>query len=482
MGRKDYRLASAPCNYEGEPLLDPSEPALIQSSASLPRPPGPSRFEILKNLWQLLDQPLPFWTRWKKEHGDLFQLDFGVESLWIATHPETVREVYLRQRDRFVRGGPTVEAMKICFGRGLLTSEPKLWKRQRRLLQPLFSRARLEEYFPEIRAAVEVRVGAWREAAQKEASLDAYHEGMRLAIGVLGRAMAGPEILPRIEAVDDHRLRMNRDLARRFKGFPSFPEWVPTPANRRILESKEVYFGIFRDFLAARKKDPDPPPDMLTRLLEARDPDTKEPLPEDLLLDELMTMASAGYDTTALTLTWCLYRLLAHPEERALLVAEVRGFSGPPQEPQDLDEIPRVRAFLQEVLRLHPPVPALATVAQEDTELGGFSLRKGEVVVPSIFHIHRSPDFFPEPEVFRPERFLGPPNEAHRIAYLPFGIGPHKCIGQPLAELELHLALVRLLQEFELQGDAPEGMGFHTHLVIEPDRPVPFRLQEASRR
>jgi len=162
------------------------------------------------------------------------------------------------------------------------------------------------------------------------------------------------------------------------------------------------------------------------------------------LRDELMTLLVAGHETTATSLAWTLERLLRHPDKLGRLCEEVAA-----GDQEYLD------AVIKETLRLRPVLPIVVRRLREPMRFGGHLLPAGVSVAPCIYLMHRRPDVYPEPERFRPERFLEQP--AGTYTWIPFGGGVRRCLGASFAQFEMARVLETVLTTVDLQADRPES-------------------------
>jgi cytochrome P450 len=191
------------------------------------------------------------------------------------------------------------------------------------------------------------------------------------------------------------------------------------------------------------------PNDLLTRLMEARDEETGEPMLEHLLRDESITTFFAGHETTARTMTFTWYALDQNPEVAEKLHTEldtVLEDRAPTLE--DLHRLPYTLQVIKEVLRLYPPAPFYIRDAIDEDELGGFNTQ-GLPVLMSPYYTHRHPDFWENPLEFNPDRWT-PEAEAnlHPYDYHPFAVGQRTCIGNNFSLLESHILLSLLAREY----------------------------------
>jgi cytochrome P450 len=216
--------------------------------------------------------------------------------------------------------------------------------------------------------------------------------------------------------------------------------------------------------------------DVLSALLAAHDEDGA-PLDDEQIREELRTALAAGFETTFDTLFWSLYLLARHPAEEERLHAEVDALGHAPTF-GDLGSLPFTRMVIEEALRLYPPVVWLARVAAADDEIGGFTIPAGGSVVFSMYVTHRHPDFWERPDAFEPDRF-GPERAATRVrgAYLPFGLGPRRCIGERLALMETTLALAGICRRVRLRLLSDETIAPELLATLRPPGCVSMRVE-----
>ncbi|CAL8339416.1 unnamed protein product [Merluccius merluccius] len=186
---------------------------------------------------------------------------------------------------------------------------------------------------------------------------------------------------------------------------------------------------------------------------------TQAGLPMKTIYSNVTELLLAGVDTISSTMSWSLYELSRHPEVQASLREEVLSVLGGRRIPQaaDVARMPLLKATVKEVHRLYPVIPANARVITEgDIELGGYLIPKNTLITLCHFATSRDPAVFPNPDEFQPQRWLSRGESHHPYASVPFGFGKRSCVGRRIAELELYLALARIVMEFEVKPD-PEG-------------------------
>ena len=424
------------------------------------RAPGPG---LLKFLWGVrrlgfLAEVSALW----REHGDVFQVGSGAKTLLFAMHPEHVKYVNVSRRDNYDKGATYDDVRDYISGAGLVASTGEIWRRQRKLMAPFFTPANIRTYAGLMIRDAEALAERWADRSARGEEVDMAEEMTQVTAAIILASMFGGEVQLPIDRIREAVEVMVAFVDRR-RIAPTPPLWVPTPLNRRYLRVREFTYRAIPEIIAARRAS-DPatwPDDLLSRLMNARDEDTGEPMSETLLRDETLTIFFAGHETTARTMTFVWYALAANPDVEARLHAEldeVLGGRSPTVE--DLRRLPYTLRVIKEVLRLYTAVPIYVRNAIAADTLGGYDVAPGTPVMMSSYHTHRHPEFWPDPERFDPERWT-PEREAerHRYAYHPFAAGPRVCIGNNFSMLESHLLLAVLGQRFRprlREGYVPE--------------------------
>jgi cytochrome P450 len=229
------------------------------------------------------------------------------------------------------------------------------------------------------------------------------------------------------------------------------PLWIPTRKNRVYKKARAMVHSYIDSLIEQRRSLPeaDWPNDLLTRLMQARDDETGEPMSESLLRDESITTFFAGHETTARTLTYTWYALASNPHVAEKLHNELDTMLGDRTPTlEDMHHLPYTLQVIKEVLRLYPPAPFYVRDSIGEDELGGFNTQ-GLPVLMSPYYTHRHPDFWENPLEFNPNRWT-PEQEANRhpYAYHPFAAGQRVCIGNNFSLLESHILLSLLAREY----------------------------------
>jgi cytochrome P450 len=418
---------------------------------------------LLGHLRPFKSQPLEMMSAWWREHGDALRFRLGPKTLYLFSHPDLAEEVLIQQSDRFVKvyGDRRPIGLALVLGNGLVTSSGEVWKRHRRIIQPVFQRSRIAAMAVQMAQVGEQRLAIWADKVGRPVDMAA--EMTQLALDVISRTMFSTTVAQHIDEIN-HALNVSLKYA--FDSFHNplrLPTWVPTRRNREFRSVMQFMDGLIYGLLAERRRKGAQDGDLLDLLLQARDEETGAGLSDQELRDETLTIFAAGHETTGNALAWTWYLLATHPEARARFHEEVdRVLEGRTPNADDVQHLPYTRAVFDESLRLYPPAPAVQRKATTATTVGGMSLPAGAIVLVGTYNLHRHPAFWRQPEQFMPERWLNSERPAVRCAYLPFGAGPRACVGTYFATVEgpLLLALIGRRYDPQLAQDSvkPEVM------------------------
>lgn len=433
----------------------------VGTEARFARAPG--SLPLLGHSFRLHRDPLRFLAG-LPAYGDLVEIGVGPLRGVVVCDPGLTHQVFTDLRT-FDRVGVIYERVRAAMGKGLATAVHAEHLRQRRTVQPAFHPAHLPGYATVMRDRTAALTARWRDGQ----CVDMAEEMFRLTTSVALRALFSSHI----EDDAAERLRDAFDVFLRGTfprvTLPGFDR-LPLPVNRRYAVALRQWRTQVRDLITRYRATDGDHDDLMGRLLAA-----PEELTDAELADEVAVMLLAGAETTSSALSWTIYLLCRHPDVLAAVRDEadnapVNG-AGPPK----LDLTARV---ILESLRLYPPSWVLLRSATTDTRLGGHVIRAGTMVILSSYALHRNPEFFPRPERFEPDRWSA---GVTRHAYLPFGGGATKCVGEQFALAEMAVALATILTDWTpslVDPDTPPAT--NVRLVLAP-RHLPVRLRRRSR-
>jgi cytochrome P450 len=254
----------------------------------------------------------------------------------------------------------------------------------------------------------------------------------------------------------------------------SLPDWFPSRPNLRFRQSVRTLDDVIAVMIAQRRSLPEMPNDLLTTLLTTRD-DNNQGLDERQVRDEVITLLIAGHETVASALTWTWYLLALHPEIRTLMEEEAsRMLAGRAPQPADLPQMEITRRIFMEALRLYPPAWLITRTAIAEDEIMGCRIPAKALIILSPYTLHRHAGFWQRPEEFMPDRFLS--ENQTRFSYLPFGGGPHLCIGNNFAMIEAQLILAITAQRFRFDLLTGSEVEAEPLVTLRPKRGLPVRV------
>jgi cytochrome P450 len=445
-------------------------------------PPHPRANPVLGSALDLRKSQIRTYERVMREHGDVVKLVVGPPGvrfdLYCVFHPDGVKAVLAGSREGYSKGNRFYRQIAQSFGWGLLTSEGELWRRQRRLVQPLFTRRQIAAYAELMAEEAAAVAGRWDRATRNGGSVDANAEMVGLALRVVGRAIFGDDVARAGAVLDSAFPVLNRHTFRRAMSPLAPPASWPTPDNRRAARARRALYEVVDELIAHRQRAGADGEDLLSRLLLARDPDTGEAMDLQQVRDEALIFLLAGHETTSTALTFTLHLLGRHPSEQQLVLDELDAvLDGRPPTLDDAPALERTAMAIKEAMRLYPPAYALGRLSVTENEVGGYSIPAGAYVVVSQFATHRHPQFWDDAEAFDPARFT-PEREGarHSHAYFPFGGGPRACIGSHFAMLEATMAVALLLQRFRISSDQEDVPLDTEGITLRPKGAVPIQL------
>lgn len=441
-------------------------------------PIGRSRLLVLGRQLPLVFDAVGTVGRRFARYGDAYRVPQRGHDLYVFRRPEHVQDVLVNQASAFDKQHVAFQRLSHVLGDALLTSDGERWRRQRRLVQPAFSRPRLERYAAAMveeaaSAAEELRARA--AAAESGVRVDLSREMNALTLRIVTRTLFGQA------AGDTARTGAAMVAINRWFGLPDALLQLWPRAARRFEDAQRELDDAVNALIAARRQtltSDARASDLLSVLMLTRD-EQGQCLTQQELRDQLLTLYVAGHETTSHALSWSFYLLSQHPEARARLDEEhARVLNGRLPRFDDLAQLPYTEQVLHESLRLYPPVFAIPRRARRDVRVGEYALPAGSEVVLWIYYTQRDPRYFSEPERFIPERFE-PESAAQRpkYAYVPFGAGQRACIGQLFALQEAQLVLATWWPRLRLAYAGRRRPRLRTGVTLSPRGGLPVVIK-----
>ncbi|MGB3798463.1 MAG: cytochrome P450 [Lewinella sp.] len=441
------------------------------SKNTVSTPPRIPRLTVLRNLLRLARRPIPTFQEYLRRYGDNFVLSVDKSrTTHFTVSPEVVQHVMQRNHRNYEKSEVQTVEMGRYLGYGLLTNSGDDWLRQRRLIQPGFHRHRLEKLATEMQRVIASEF----ERVSKEPTTDLFEFTRNTAYRIIVRAIftddfgedetaTFKEILDRLQAyiINPIRLPFLRKPLR----------WLGIEERYLALARKSRKM-VLRHVQRRRERPVGTYDDLLQMLLDTRYEDTGEPMTDEQLVDEILILFAAGYETSANALAWTVWLLLKHPSELERVREELTQL-GEPAGYGNVARLPYLTQVIKESMRLYPPAWITDRIAKTDDEVFGFRIPAGTTVGIFIYGIHRSASHYERPDEFLPERMHEDRiKERPSFSYLPFGGGPRLCIGHHFALLELQLFLAHLSGGHSVNPVGP----------LPSLEPVPFITLQQDRR
>ena len=403
-------------------------------------PPGPRLPSIAQGLWFML-RPVGFFESCKARYGEPFTIRIpSTPPVVMFSHPAAIREIFTGDEDVLRAGEATVVLQPILGPNSLLLLDGDRHLRERRMMMPPFHGDRMRAYAETMRDVTEAAVATWPVGRP----FPLLAETQAITLDIIVRTVFG--------MAEGAAMAMLRDRLRRFISLAVNPlslwpvlqvDLGPLSPWGRFVRLRREIDGLLDAEIAARRIASAPESsDVLSLLLSARD-EQGDPMPDEHLRDELMTLLLAGHETTATALAWTMHRILTEPGVEQRVREEVRGVAPDGRlRPEAVGQLEYLDAVVKETMRLNPVLPDVMRLLKAPLTIGGIDLPAGVGVAPNIYSAHRRPDVWPEPDRFRPERFIG--TRPNPYEFFPFGGGMRRCLGMAFALHEMKVVLAAL--------------------------------------
>lgn len=454
-----------------------------EASEQARRAEAPGALPLLGHFLALRRDPLGFLGS-LSAHGDLVGIRLGPLRTLVVCDPHLAHQVLTDLRT-FDRTGMIYERVRAAMGNGVATSSYTDHRRQRLIMQPAFHPRHLPDYTSVMRQQTAALLDGWHDGQ----TVDVVEEMFKLTTSVALRSLFSTQLPPSAadalrEAFEVFLRGTSTQIA-----LPMFGR-LPLPANLRYRAALRQWRTQVSELIAQYRGRGGDGQDLMARMLAARvdtgdgggdERGKSDGLTDAELADQVAVLLLAGGETTSAALSWAIYLLCTHPEvlraasaeaERVLGGAETAGW-------EQLPELDLTTRVIQEAMRMYPPSWLVPRTTTRHTRLGGYDLRAGTTVMISQYVLHHDPDVFPEPHRFDPDRWLAAGRSvtpAARRAYVPFGGGQTKCLGEGFAMAEAVVALASVLARWNLElRDPRAAQKPDCRLVLLP-RSLPVRL------
>ena len=385
--------------------------------------------------------------RCAETYGDAFTLRImGATPIVFFSDPATIKQVFTGDPERLQAGQANSRVFRLFVGpNSLLVLDGARHKRERRLLMPPFHGERMRLYGDMMCEITDRMIDTW----PPETSFPIHSCMLEITLDIILRAVFGVR--------EDARTARLRTLIIEYLGLlvGRNPLLALAAWGRLTRLQGEIDRLLYDEIRRCKELAQEGRTDIMAMLVAVRDEDG-QPMRDEEIRDEMITMLLAGHDTTATSLAWVIHRLLQNPDVLATARAEVASVigSGPhPPRPtaEQVAEFSYLDAVIKETARLNPVVPITVRHLEQGMHIGGYDLPAGAIAAPCIYLTHRRPELWPNPEEFNPERFVA--RRVDPYTFFPFGGGVRYCLGAAFATYEMKMVLARILSRVTLRPD-----------------------------
>tara|TARA_R110000772_G_scaffold91702_4_gene188257 strand:+ start:1372 stop:2697 length:1326 start_codon:yes stop_codon:yes gene_type:complete len=409
--------------------------------------PTVSLVKFLRHSIDILKNPLPFHRENFEKRGDTFRLQIGFgKSVVFSRDAEFARYTLQKNHKNYTKS--TIQTVDLAkyVGKGLLTAEGEHWKKQRRLIQPAFHKKQLASLLGAVLEAIQTELLKIKTGSPQDIFPVFNDLAFQTVVKALFSSAVNPSEIKRLQQITEETQQM---LVKELRQ-PYLKWWFHASGElKSVLRLTAEARGILGKLINDRKLSNKKEGDLLDMLLDARYEDGSA-MEEDQLIDEILILFTAGHETTSNALTFTCELLARHPEVQEKILSEVKNA---PSKNENLMEYMQACSYTKQVveesMRLYPPAYFIDRVNIEEDEFNGMKIPKGTNLLFSLHEIHIHPNFWEEPEAFKPERF-SEGSKKYSSHYYPFGAGPRMCIGNNFAMYEMILAVSEVVSNYRI--------------------------------
>jgi cytochrome P450 len=451
---------------------------------ALPAPvPRRTRLPLFQFFRTLRDNMIATYAEEAYERDIVQRKIFG-HCRFLVNEPGAIKHVLLDNAANYQKSEISRRILEPGLGKGLITSEGKTWRQHRRIMSPAFDHRSIVSYTPIMTGAAQELLTAWS-SRDTGVSIDVARAMMGVTLDIISRTMFSSDSDKFVAILERSAGRYQAQMRPNIMDFLGLPAWLAGLGRIGVVGRTLGEFDTeINRLIKMRSIRPENgPDDLLARLIAARDEQTGGGMTAQEVRDHVITIFTAGHETTAMAMTWTWYLLSLHPVEEAKLHSELQSvLGGRAPNWDDLSKLAYTRMVVEESMRLYPPVHTIAREALADDTLAGRHVPKGSNVLISPWVLHRHRQLWDSPGRFDPERF-SPEQTATRprFSYLPFGGGRRICIGAAFAMAEATILLATIAQRYRLRlvsGHPVEPQGL---ITLRPRRGMMMTLTPNAR-
>ena len=436
----------------------------------------------LKAVRKQISNPIETWPE------DIYHRDLtvtralGMTKIFV-TDPDLVQQVLVDDADSYHKPEWIRRAMEPALGQGIITAEGARWRSQRRVAAPVFRPSNVNDAIPAMLRITRTLLETWS-TLPDGSELEIVHEMMRVTFDIILETMlSGRGDINAAQFEEGMKTFLDATTWPVALSLLGAPHWTPFPGRAAAGRAHRHLQSVVSTRIAERRASGERRDDLLSLMLDAKDPETGGGLTDASIRDNILSFIAAGHETTALVLTWTFFLLHKYPGIKQAILDEIaRVTEGEPLQAAQVAQLTYTRQVIQEVMRVYPPVSLIGRQPLRPTEIGGFAVKPGDNIHIPIYAIHHHSKIWDEPRAFDPGRFTPEAVRArHRYSYMPFGAGPRICIGMGFSLVEVVAILGTLLPSVDLRCAAGFEPTPKLRLTLHPAEGMPMRVYARGR-
>jgi len=469
------------CSENYPDLQKLSKTSLFYKNHSMQNlPPRAPRYGSLLRLPQFITNPIPFMNANLEKYGDTycFSLRYNKVNI-LTTNTEIIQHVLRKNATNYEKPIAHTDALGEFIGKGLLIATGDYHTRQRRMIQPSFHRKKLMALVDVLDKEIDFSFEKMERQNPKNECVE-LNETMRgITFRLMAKSIFGKGMDDKMIQQFFSNFTTLQDFLNQLVRIPSLMKvysWTgKTKSYSKIAQENNQ---LLQSVIQRRRNDQKEHNDILDMLMSSVYEDTKEGMSNQKLLEESLVLFVAGHETASNILSWIFYTLSQYPTvcQRILIEKETICQDKKPTFDQLL-QLEYLNRVIFEIMRLYPPSWITDRIAKEDDHIAGFDIPKGARVIPFIYGVHHSKNYWENPEVFDPERFTKENmRQRNKFAHMPFGAGPRMCIGRNFALLEMQLLILKILERYNLELDNNQKIELLPAITLKPRYGIRMKL------
>ncbi|MEV8100533.1 cytochrome P450 [Kitasatospora sp. NPDC085879] len=424
------------------------------------------KIPIVGHALELAADPLGFMTELRKR-GELVRINIGSREVYVANSPGLIHRILVTDGNKYDKGR-LFDKSRDALGNGLPSSDGTFHKRQRRLMQPAFHHARLDQYAALMEGLAREEADSWRSGQ----IVDMKERLHALTLKIVAKSMLSVDadglFLSEIQSALPIVLR---GIALRTILPIDRLEKFPLPESRRFKAAKNSLRSAVDQVIDRYRMGGIDHGDLLSMMLTAQDVRTGESMTNDEVAAEVMTTIIAGTESSALTLSWFFHEISQRADVERRILSEVESvMDGWSISFSSLPYLTYLRRALTETLRLHCPIWIFMRRSKESVDLGGCTLPAGAEILISPYALHRDEAYYSSPLSFDPDRWTGKEMAARSGTFIPFSAGSRQCIGDSFAWAEMTIIAASILSRWRLHRCGRRATKEKVSAMVSPDR------------